>query len=144
MEAIAFLVWDARPVEPPAHTAVSPPPPADPTRFSAAAEEVARLTSKLLLEPVDLASVVEAVVDLLAPRIQTTGVALCVQSSEVAPPPIVADRALLRQALLSLFSYALDQAPGGGQVRVICSFQGDEMALRLSTRCRDLQGTTRA
>ena len=63
----------------------------------------------------------EAVVDLLAPRVQTTGVALCVQSSEVALPPIVADRALLRQALLNLCSYALDQAPRGGQVTVACA-----------------------
>ena len=143
VEAIACLVWDARPLEPPAASVTAPPLFVDPTRLSAAAEEVARLTSKLLLEPVDLPAVLAGVVDLLAPRVQTTGVALCVQSSAVAQPPIVADRALLRQALLNLCSYALDQATPGDQVTVTCLLQGGDLALRLTTHCRDLQGTPR-
>lgn len=147
VEAIAYLVWDAVPVEPSAKTEAPFSPVVDPTRLSAAAEEVTRLTSKLLLEPVDLAATVKAVADLLAPRIQTTGVALRVQCGQLEAPQdaplVVADRALLRQALLNLLSYALDQAPSGGYVAVTCSRQAGDMALQLATRCRDPQGTPR-
>ena len=143
VEAIAYLVWDALPPSPPAKIPEPPLPLVDPTRLNAAAEEVTRLTSKLLLEPVDLPAIIEAVADLLAPRIQTTGVALQLPKSEVNVPPVVADRALLRQALLNLLSYAIDQAPRGGEVSVICSLRSGDMALRLSTHCGALQGTTR-
>jgi CheY-like chemotaxis protein len=143
LEAVAYLVWDALPSEALAKAQVPLPFLEDPTRLSAAAEEVTRLTTKLLLEPVDLALVVQAVAELLAPRIQTTGVALHILCHADKASPVVADRALLRQALLNLFSYALDQAPRDGQVAVACSRQGDNVALRLSTRCRDPQGTTR-
>jgi CheY-like chemotaxis protein len=147
VEAIAYLVWDALPVEPPAKTEAASSPLGDPTRLSAAAEEVTRLTSKLLLEPVDLVAMLRSVADLLAPRIQTTGVTLRVQCSELgapsAAPLVVADRALLRQALLNLLSYALDQAISGGHVAVSCSLQEGDVAIHLSTRCRDLQGATR-
>jgi CheY-like chemotaxis protein len=143
VEAVAYLVWDALPPASPAETVEPSSRLADPTRLSAAAEEVERLTSRLLLEPVDLGAMTRAVADLLAPRIQTTGVALRVQGSEVNMPAIAADRALLRQALLNLLSYALDQAPRGGEVVVTSLLQAGDMALRLSTRCSDPQGTTR-
>ena len=148
VEAVAGLVWDALPAEPVAPPAEPAAIVADPTRLSAAAEEVARLTSKLLLEPVDLAAVAQEVVDLLAPRVQHTGVALRVQRSEVALP-IVADRVLLRQALLNLFSYALDQAQRGREISVTCGLQahggshGYAMALRLATCRGDDQPATK-
>jgi CheY-like chemotaxis protein len=147
VEAIAYLVWDSLPVEPSAKTEAPFPPVVDPTRLSAAAEEVTRLTSKLLLEPLDLTATVKAVADLLAPRIQTTGVALRVLCGEPEAPQdaplVVADRALLRQALLNLLSYALDQAPSGGYVAVTCLLRAGDVALQLSIRCRDPQGTPR-
>ncbi len=143
VEAIAFFVWDALPPAPPAKVVEPPALLLDPTRLSAAAEEVKRLTSRLLLEPMDLGAILGAVGDLLAPRIQTTGVALLLQCGDLEMPAVVADRALLRQALLNLFSYALDQAPSGGHVAVTCSLQAGDVALLLATRCRDPQGTPR-
>lgn len=143
VEAIAYLVWECLPASPTVRVAEPSPLLVDPTRFSAAAEEVARLTSKLLLEPVDLAAMTRAVVDLLAPRIQMTGVALRLQAGAADAPAIVADRTLLRQALLNLLSYALDQAPRDGEVVVTCSQQEGDLALRLSTHSNELQVTTR-
>jgi len=140
VEAIAYLVWDALP---PAKAIEPPVGLVDPTRLSAAAEEVERLTSRLLLEPLDLGVAIRAVADLLAPRVQTTGVALHLQCSELEVPAVMADRALLRQALVNLLSYALDQAPSGGHVEVACSLQASDVALRLSTRCCDPQGPPR-
>jgi CheY-like chemotaxis protein len=87
------------------------------TRLDAAAQEVARLTSNLLMESVDLAAVAANVAELLAPRTERTGVRLHIDQG-VMPPAVVADRALLRQALLNLCSYALDQACRGGEVAV--------------------------
>jgi CheY-like chemotaxis protein len=107
---------------------------ADPTRLSAAAEEVTLLTSRLVLEPVDLAAVLAGVTDLLAPRLAHTGAALCIQAP-VGLPPVVADRTLLRQALFNFFSYALDQAGQGGEVTVTLSAMEHDLALWLAA-CR--------
>jgi CheY-like chemotaxis protein len=136
IEAVACLVWDALPVEPVTQVMEPTAILAGSTRLSTATEEVTRLTSNLLLEQVDLVTVAQEVANLVAPRMQTTGVALHVQGSKVALP-IAADRALLRQALLNLFSYALDQAGRGGNVDVSCLPPGREMALRLATRRGD-------
>jgi CheY-like chemotaxis protein len=105
-----------------------------PTRLSAAAAEVARLAGRLALAPVDLATILQGVTDLLGPRLEQTGVVLSIPTAGDWPP-VVADRALLRQALLNLFSYALDQAGHGGQVTVTCSPVEHDLALWLAA-CR--------
>jgi CheY-like chemotaxis protein len=116
--------------------------PADPTRLSAAAEEVARLTSSLVLEPFELATVLGSVADLLAPRLPHTGAALCLETAKDYPP-VVADRAILRQALFNFLSYALDEAGQGGQVTVTCTATEYDLALWLAACRREAPATTR-
>lgn len=154
VDAVTCIVWDALPSSPaplpddPSSAAPPNSPPldalrnhplpaaadsADPSRMNVAAEEVARLTSSLLLEPVDLPAVVHEVADLLAARLQQTGVALHV--AEIPTQPLVAaDRALLRQALLNFLLYALDRAGRDGAVEVVCTPAGRDVTLWLSTR----------
>ena len=156
VEAVAGFLWEALP--PSAIPATPEPgtPEEDPlttglaTRLDAAAQEVARLASNLTLEAVDLPAVAASAADLLAPRTVQTGVYLRLQTSAVTPvladppvladtlviadPPVLADRALLRQALLNLFSYALDQACRGSEVAV-ASVQTDHSAGLSLTAC---------
>lgn len=126
---------------PPARPA-TPPPAEDagaedageeelPSRLDAAAQEVARLAGNLLLEPVELPLVLENVAGLLAPRLERTGVQLRVAGG-TPPPPVLADRALLRQALLNLLSYALDQSCRGGEVTVTWAQEANSAGLRLA------------
>lgn len=163
VEAVAGFLWEALPpsaaVPAPPEPGTPEEDPLTPglaTRLDAAAQEVARLASNLTLEAVDLPAVAASAADLLAPRTVQTGVYLRLQTSAVTPvmadppvmadmfviadppvladPPVMADRALLRQALLNLFSYALDQACRGSEVAV-ASLQTDHSAGLSLTAC---------
>jgi CheY-like chemotaxis protein len=141
VEAAASLVWNDLPPSAPGPQKDAPVAPAsvdttqemaaDPSRMHVAAEEVARLTRHLLLEPVDLASIVSEVVELLAPRVCQTGVELHAMEGAVRSA-IVADRALLRQALLNFFSFALDQAGQGGAVEATWNSEEEATVFRIA------------
>ena len=77
VEAVAGMVWDALSAEPVAPPAEPVAIVADPTRLSAATEEVARLTNKLLLEPMNLAPIAQEVADFMAPRDSSTRGSFC-------------------------------------------------------------------
>ncbi len=138
--AVASLLRELLPTQP---AAVSQTPAAA-TRLGAANQEVARLATALQLEAFELAALVHNVAELLAPRVQHTGAAFCIQMAASSRPAVlpeemplagrqvVADRALLRQALLNFFSYALDQAGRGGQVTVTLGEEGRQAALQLA------------
>jgi CheY-like chemotaxis protein len=153
VEAAASLVWN---VMPPAsvtsgHEVLSQRSPEhaaeplfapDPSRMNVAAEEVVRLTSNLLLEQVDLTLVVDEVVALFATRVQQMGVELCLAPVSVGMA-VVADRALLRQALLNVLSYALDRAGRGGMVEVGCTAADRAVTLWLGACPGTLESTTK-
>lgn len=109
IDAVTSFVWDALTSQVTVSATASARLPAPPlaamppldgaavpgltARLDAAAQEVARLTTNLLLESVDLAAVVDDVTRLLAPRTQQTGVAVHVAPRLAPPPAVVADRA---------------------------------------------------
>lgn len=74
--------------------------------------ELARLTQAVHHEVIALADVVSGVCHLLEARLQRRHMAVTMVSLQAAPP-VLADRTLLRQALLNLLSYALDILPEG-------------------------------
>lgn len=155
VDAVAGFIWDTLPPQvataAPVAPSIQPPaslPAADvflaiplaettaepnlAARLDAAAQEVARLTSGLLIESVDLPAVVANVAELLALRTERTGVRLHINPPAL-PAAVRADRTLLRQALLNLFSYALDQACRAGEVTVTWVKMEREAGLSLAT-----------
>ncbi len=95
----------------------APPAPATPTpdplsRRELAEAELARLGKAARFETVLLADVVNGVCHLLEARLQRRCMVVTLAGLHDAPP-VLADRTLLRQALLNLLSYALDVLPEG-------------------------------
>jgi len=81
-------------------------------RLEAAQAEVARLQQAgQAKESLSLDDVLEGVIDLLAPLAHQTGVQMRLSSLDTRPS-IVANRVMLRQALLNLLSHALHAARG--------------------------------
>jgi CheY-like chemotaxis protein len=130
VDAVVSLVAEALHVPP--DTRGEPSLPAAPTgeRMVAAQEEVDRLKEALSIEPVDASAVVRSVLGLLAPRLTRTGVHFIIDETDVAPN-CLADRAMLRQALVSLFSFALDVLPTGGDLRVCFANSGAEFCVQV-------------
>ncbi len=87
------------------------------SRRELAEAELARLTQAAQIDAVPLHSVVEGVCRLLDIRLQQRCMAVNIALSE-GVPPVLADRTLLRQALLNLLSYALDTLPDGATLHV--------------------------
>ena len=89
--------------------------------------------------PLDVADVVRSVARTLQRRVQSEGAELRLHLPEKLPP-VLADRVILRQILLSLLSYALDVRHGGtiairaeaqaGQVTLCIQFKMDGPVLR--------------
>ncbi len=100
IKAITNLLWErvGREVAPTA-------PPSD-NRRQIAQQEVERLRPAARVESVDLADLVGKIAVLLQPLSEQTGIRI-----ELAAPekwaPVIADRTMLRQALLNLLTYAL-------------------------------------
>lgn len=92
--------------------------------------EVARLRQAVRPESLDLRNVLDGVLALLAPLSQRTGSAI--QVADTGPYPlVVADRVMLRQALLSVLSHALSAAAPG---RLALSILPEKGRLRLDLR----------
>ncbi|HQY93167.1 response regulator [Caldilinea sp.] len=85
------------------------------SRQALAEEELARLGKEARREAMALPDIVHGVCHLLEARLQRRGMA--VQTAALASAPtVLADRTLLRQALLNLLSYALDVLPDGASL----------------------------
>ena len=87
----------------------------------------------LALAPVDLAELVADVLDLMEPSLEHRGIA--VQRARGEMPPVAADRARLRQALLNLVVNAADAMPHGG--RLLVSTEIDDAARRAQIAVED-------
>jgi len=100
-------------------------------RFQVAQQEVERLRPTVHAEMVDLADLLDKVSALLSPLSQQTGIQIELSSPE-RWPSVVADRTMLRQALLNLLSYALRVVRGNIVITVSRENGGWQINLRES------------
>jgi CheY-like chemotaxis protein len=115
IEAVAVQLQDLLSAR--VHTA-TPSTPATPTpvsRRELAEAELARLSKEVRSEVVLLFDIVSGVCRLLEVRLQRRSMVVAIEGLHDAPP-VLADRTLLRQALLNLLSYALDVLPEGSRL----------------------------
>ncbi len=102
VEAVARLLHDRL------HATSEPPMVAetggDPVQTAQA--EVARLRESLHAESLNLREVVEGVVEMMWPVAERAGVRVSVVSAD-SWPPVLADRVMLRQALINLLTHAI-------------------------------------
>ena len=125
MEATASLLADRLHSEGHAtNRLVGPGPEED--RLKVAQVEVERLRQNARPERLALDEVLQNVVALLAPRIDQTGGQIKVFSTDPWPT-VVADRVMLRQALLNLLSYALDSISEGDLALTIARRPGQAL-----------------
>jgi len=87
------------------------------SRRELAEVELERLTKAVQLDAVLLPTVVEGVCRLLVARLEQRSMAVDI-ALPGSVPPVLADRTLLRQALLNLLSYGLDVLPNGATLQV--------------------------
>jgi len=117
VEAIASQLWDEICIQ----TGVSPTmyfaPDTVGDRLATAQIEVERLRDNGSQQMLDPSEILENVCQLLDPRLQQTGTRLTL-ALPIHCPLIVADRTMLRQALLNVLSYALDTVDSQGELRV--------------------------
>lgn len=86
-------------------------------RRALAEEEVNRLRKETRPEALALPEMVEGLCKLLASRIARTGIQVTILPA-ISCPPVLADRTMLRQALLNLFSHALDTLTTQSELQV--------------------------
>jgi CheY-like chemotaxis protein len=115
VEAVAGQLWDQLQSQLPADTTTVPT--AATQRLVMAQAEVERLSKEVRIEPLSLSDVLEDVLRLLAPRLARTATEVTVaQPSSI--PSVLADRTMLRQALVNLLSHALDAEAGAGEILI--------------------------
>lgn len=101
-----------------------------PSRRELAEVELSRLRKEMRSESLDLCRLVENLCALLNARLHSRGLRL--DLSELHPmPPVLADRALLRQALLNLFSYTIDVLAPNSTLHLSTREVEDVVQLRL-------------
>ncbi len=119
-------------------------PPADEAVPPSGVEEMASLEVEQLIgqarpEHVPLSAVVQGILPVLDPVAARHHVDLC-SEMEADLPPVWADRVALRQALLGLLSYALDQAVGGSVTLEEVASPNSRLLIRASGQRRAAQG----
>lgn len=114
------------------HDATPPAPmtPAPVSRRELAEAELARLGKDARCEAVLLSDVVSGVCHLLEARLQRRCMVVAFEGLHDTPP-VLADRTLLRQALLNLLSYALDVLPEGSGLMLTTAAMPGAVSLHL-------------
>jgi CheY-like chemotaxis protein len=135
VEAVARQLWDQLPVRPPPgrqpSTGETLPSNDTPSRQALAAAELERLGKEARREPVSLPEVLDGVCQLLAARFQQRGIRLT-QTAPDTLPPVVADRTLLRQALINLLSHAVDTVCGPRELLMAAQESGKSLFLSMA------------
>lgn len=126
-------------VTPPAPASPAPLPPDPLSRRELAEAELARLGKAARCEAVLLADVVSGVCHLLEARLQRRCMVVALAGLHDAPP-VLADRTLLRQALLNLLSYALDVLPEGSGLTLTAAPLPGAVSLHLRQQIPDTGG----
>ena len=101
------------------------------SRRELAEAEIARLSKEVHADTLHLPTVVQGICHLLEARLRQRCMAVRM-SLPASVPPVLADRTLLRQALLNLLSYALDTLPDGATL--LLTAQAEAETVRLSVR----------
>lgn len=114
VEAVAGQLWDQLQAQLLGDPAGAPT--AATQRLAMAQAEVERLRKEVRIEPLAPSDVLEDVLRLLAPRLART--ATEVTLAQPSSPPVLADRTMLRQALVNLLSHALDAETGAGEIHI--------------------------
>jgi len=135
IEAVAAQLQDllstrAHDAAPPAPASLTPAPPTPLARRELAEAELARLGKEARCEAVLLADVVNGVCHLLEARLQRRCMVVTLAGLHDAPP-VLADRTLLRQALLNLLSYVLDVLPKGSALTLTAATLPGAVSLHL-------------
>jgi CheY-like chemotaxis protein len=99
-------------------------------RRALAEEEVNRLRKDTHPEALVLSEVVEGLCKLLTPRIARTGIQITLLPTP-SSSPVLADRIMLRQALLNLLSHALDTLTTQSELQVAITTAGSKVRLSL-------------
>lgn len=111
----------------------------EPSRLQLAEAELARLSREVHREALILADVVAGVCRLLEPRLQRRHIvieAIGLQQTS----PVLADKTLLRQALLNLLSHAVDALPNGATLEISAWEAPAVVRLRLQESGIDITG----
>jgi CheY-like chemotaxis protein len=115
VEAVAGQLWDQLQSQLPIDTANAPT--AATQRLAMAQAEVERLRKEVRIEPLVPTDVLEDVLRLLAPRLARTATEVTVTQPS-SSPAVLADRTMLRQALVTLLSHGLDAETGAGEIQI--------------------------
>ena len=102
--------------------------------------EISRIEAgrlRLSMEPVAVAPVVGAALELVGPLAAARGIALRVDEP-LAAPPVRADRQRLQQILLNLLSNAVKYNREGGHVRVACASADGRVQVRVTDTGRGI------
>ena len=110
--------------------AATPESQVHPSRQALAEAELERLSRTVRCEPLNLEAVAQGVCGLLDARLKQRCIA--VEMGDLhARPLVLADRTLLRQALLNLFSYALDVLPERTQLGLLVEERAGALQIKL-------------
>jgi CheY-like chemotaxis protein len=115
VEAVAGQLLDQLQAQASGDAANTPAAPAE--RLAMAQAEVERLGKEVHIEPLAPSGILEDVLRLLAPRLARTATEVTVAQPS-SSPPVLADRTMLRQALVNLLSHALDAGTGAGEIQI--------------------------
>ena len=131
VEAVASQLWDL--LAPEAERATS-------ARRELAEVEVERLTREDRREPVAIGELIAGVCQLLARRMDETGITI---SSQIDPALTVKlNRTMLRQALINLLSHALDTVPKQCAIEMSACCVGEALIVR-AAEAGELQNSSR-
>ncbi len=111
LHAVADLAWEKVRQAMGERASTGCAPTASTDRHEAAQAEVARLRQAVHAEPLRLHEILAGVLQILVPVCEQCGISVRTSAAE-GWPAIMADRAMLRQALLNLLSHALHTAQG--------------------------------